>query len=66
MQGLAEVLLGVQPSVSVVSNGAECIMIDKDFYVKHASDKLIQRIRSDVSHGSAVPFYLTVPQLFEF
>jgi len=44
-QGLADIILGQQTSMCVISNGAECILLDKDFYLHHATDALIQRLR---------------------
>ncbi|KAL3851624.1 hypothetical protein ACJMK2_015357 [Sinanodonta woodiana] len=43
--GLCEVLFEKQPSFSLVSNGAECIMIDKKFFLEHASYAHIVRLR---------------------
>jgi hypothetical protein len=48
LQGLQEAILGNQPSFSVVSNGAECVLIDKNYYVQHASDALLKRLNFEV------------------
>ncbi|XP_071496196.1 uncharacterized protein [Diadema antillarum] len=39
--GVLDLAFGAQPSLSLVSNGAECIMVKKKFYKKHADDKAI-------------------------
>lgn len=38
-----------QPCFSLVSNGVECIMIEKKFFQEHASQKLIVSMRESVS-----------------
>ncbi|KAK3601751.1 hypothetical protein CHS0354_016114 [Potamilus streckersoni] len=43
--GLCEVLFEKQPSFSLVSNGVECIMIDKKFFLEHASYGHMVRLR---------------------
>ncbi|XP_077870075.1 uncharacterized protein LOC144363027 [Saccoglossus kowalevskii] len=43
--GLADVLFDDQPSLSLVSNGAECIVISKRLFMDHASDDLITKLR---------------------
>ena len=48
LQGLAELVHGQQPTFSLVSNGAEFIMIDKRFYVDHAPQALMRRLRAEV------------------
>ncbi|KAI0214542.1 hypothetical protein LSAT2_000360, partial [Lamellibrachia satsuma] len=47
--GLADLLYEQQPNFSLVSNGAECIMIDKRFYVDNAPQALMRRLRAEVS-----------------
>ena len=49
LQGLAELVHGQQPTFSLVSNGAEFIMIDKRFYVDHAPQALMRRLRAEVT-----------------
>ena len=44
-QGLVDVILGGQPTLSVLSNGAECILMDKQFYMQHAPEALLRRLR---------------------
>ncbi|KAH9520426.1 hypothetical protein Btru_060747 [Bulinus truncatus] len=36
-------------SVSLVSLGAECIMLSKSFYMKHANDKVKKRLSETVT-----------------
>ena len=50
LQGLYDIVLGKQPSFCVVSNGAEVIMIDKDFYSENLNDHILKKIRNEVSH----------------
>ena len=38
-----------QPSVSLVSNGAECVVISKQLFLEHAPEHLIHQIRLSVS-----------------
>jgi hypothetical protein len=55
MQGLSDVILGGQPSLSVISNGAECILLDKQFYEQNAPEALLQRLRFyEVCHVHSV------------
>ncbi|XP_071950951.1 cyclic nucleotide-binding domain-containing protein 2-like [Antedon mediterranea] len=39
-------LLHPQTGVSLVSRGAECVMINKEFFIKHASERVLRNIRS--------------------
>ena len=48
-QGLAEMLFEGQPNFSLVSNGAECVMIEKKFFMEHATYKHIVKLREAVS-----------------
>ena len=41
--------IGDQPSFSVVSKGADCLLINKQFYQEHASEKLLREVRQNVS-----------------
>ncbi|XP_045167047.1 uncharacterized protein LOC123530343 [Mercenaria mercenaria] len=43
--GLADMLFENQPHFSLVSNGAECIMIEKKFFLEHASQRLMVALR---------------------
>ncbi|XP_013391621.1 cyclic nucleotide-binding domain-containing protein 2-like [Lingula anatina] len=47
--GLANIVFDDQPSLCIVSNGAECIMINKKFYLEHCPDALMRRLRTTVS-----------------
>ena len=47
-QGLADVLIGDQPSLSVISKGADCLLINKQFYLEHATEKLLRDVRQNV------------------
>lgn len=49
LQGLYDIVLGKQPSFCVVSNGAEVIMIDKDFYSENLNERILKKIRNEVS-----------------
>ncbi|XP_069141505.1 uncharacterized protein [Argopecten irradians] len=46
--GLAGLILEPQPSFCVVSNGADIILIDKDFYMHHTSDILKNKMRQEL------------------
>ncbi|XP_033116114.1 cyclic nucleotide-binding domain-containing protein 2-like [Anneissia japonica] len=43
---IGQEFLHEQSSVSLVSRGAECVMINKEFFVKHASERVLRNIRS--------------------
>ena len=45
---------GSQPSLSIVSNGAEVLMINRRFFLEHAPQKLINHLRNNVSLSSHV------------
>lgn len=49
LQGLADVVLMGQPSMCLVSNGAECIMINKEFFQEHCSQKLQRKLLQIIS-----------------
>ncbi|XP_013412839.1 uncharacterized protein LOC106175407 isoform X1 [Lingula anatina] len=46
--GLTEFIYGKQTSLSLVSNGAECIMIEKKFFSEHAPQALMNRLREEI------------------
>ncbi|CAC5410324.1 unnamed protein product [Mytilus coruscus] len=46
--GLADLILDPQPNFCVVSNGADCILIDKHFYMEHTTDLLKNRLRNEL------------------
>lgn len=48
LQGLCDIVLGEQPSFCVVSNGAEVILIDKEFYTEHVTDQILKELRAEV------------------
>ena len=48
-QGLSDLFFDNQPSMTLVSNGAECISISKKLFMEHASHAFVTRIREDVS-----------------
>ncbi|XP_059167745.1 uncharacterized protein LOC131949800 [Physella acuta] len=47
--GLAQCLFPEQPSMAVVSNGADCLMISKKLFLSHASPDMMRRLRVEVS-----------------
>ena len=49
LQGLADIVLEEQTSFTIVSNGADCVLVNKQFYLEHASEKLLRKLRQDVS-----------------
>ncbi|XP_038047769.1 cyclic nucleotide-binding domain-containing protein 2-like [Patiria miniata] len=51
--GLSELMFSDQPSVSLISNGAECVVISKQFFLEHAPEHLIHQTRLKVTpYGS--------------
>ncbi|XP_078692013.1 uncharacterized protein LOC144922229 [Branchiostoma floridae x Branchiostoma belcheri] len=46
--GLSDFLFDEQPSLILVSNGAECVMISKKLYRRHANDELLRRLRTQI------------------
>ena len=48
LQGLAGILFADQPGLSLISNGAECILIDKSFYLAKCPQKVLQRLKIEV------------------
>ena len=49
LQGLSDLFFEDQPSMTLVSNGAECISIHKKLFEDYASHAFMTRIRGDVS-----------------
>ncbi|KAL3851983.1 hypothetical protein ACJMK2_015672 [Sinanodonta woodiana] len=47
--GLAQVFFEDQPSMILVSNGAECVMLSKKVYRENCSPALLERLRQEVS-----------------
>ncbi|XP_022080342.1 uncharacterized protein LOC110973663 [Acanthaster planci] len=45
--GLTGVVFSDQPSLSLVSNGAECIVINKKFYLEHATEETLRGLRRE-------------------
>ncbi|XP_067932810.1 uncharacterized protein [Watersipora subatra] len=43
-KGLADLVLGEQPNMCLISNGAECLMIKKDFYMDHCPQSLLRKL----------------------
>ncbi|XP_041349461.1 uncharacterized protein LOC121368779 [Gigantopelta aegis] len=46
--GLVDVILGKQTSFCVISNGADCLLINKQFYLDHVSEPLFRKIRHEL------------------
>ncbi|CAH1273854.1 CNBD2 [Branchiostoma lanceolatum] len=46
--GLSDFLFDEQPSLILVSNGAECVMISKKLYRRHANDELLRKLRTQI------------------
>ncbi|KAL3852329.1 hypothetical protein ACJMK2_015986 [Sinanodonta woodiana] len=46
--GLTDLILGEQPNFCLVSNGADCILVNKHFYMDHASEKLLRDMKQEV------------------
>ena len=49
VQGLAALVFPDQPSLCLVSNGAECMFIDKRFYMDNCPPELSRRLKTEVS-----------------
>ncbi|XP_030843362.1 uncharacterized protein LOC115924725 [Strongylocentrotus purpuratus] len=43
--GLVDVLFSEQPSLSLISNGAECMVMSKHFFLQHANDDMLHRVK---------------------
>jgi len=48
IQGLVDVIHADQPSLSLVSNGAQCIVIHKRLYLDHAPLTLLSTLPTQV------------------
>ncbi|XP_071816737.1 uncharacterized protein [Apostichopus japonicus] len=46
--GVLDIAFGPQPSLTLVSNGAECIMISKKLYLKHITEGNIKAINDEM------------------
>ncbi|KAL8560972.1 hypothetical protein ACOMHN_061186 [Nucella lapillus] len=46
--GLSDLFCENQPSMTLVSNGAECVSISKKLFLEHASHAFLTRIREDI------------------
>ncbi|XP_071476910.1 uncharacterized protein [Diadema antillarum] len=44
-KGLVDVLFSEQPSLSLVSHGAECMVMSKQFFLQHATDDMLHRVK---------------------
>jgi len=51
-----EVILGEQPSFSVISSGAECLLIDKNLYLKFLTEDLQKTLRVKVNSSCSCTF----------
>ena len=51
-QGLAPLVFPDQPGMCLVSNGAECVLIEKKLYEAHCPKHLSQRLKTEVSRCS--------------
>lgn len=48
-QGLAPLVFPEQPGLCLVSNGAECVLIQKKLYEQHCPHELRRRLKTEVS-----------------
>ncbi|XP_061175978.1 uncharacterized protein LOC133184925 [Saccostrea echinata] len=46
--GLSDLILEQKTNFSIVSNGADVILIDQQFYLKHAPEKLLSKMRQEL------------------
>ena len=51
-QGLASQVYSNQPCLSLVSNGADCLLMSKQFFFRHGSDKVINALHQQVLRHS--------------
>ena len=49
IKGLTDAVLGDQPSLCVASTGAECIILHKKYFLSQAPEKLINKLKQEVS-----------------
>ncbi|XP_052212325.1 uncharacterized protein LOC127831379 isoform X1 [Dreissena polymorpha] len=47
--GIQQVLIESQPSLTLVSAGAECILLNKKFFKEHVDPNMLQKLKSQVS-----------------
>lgn len=47
--GLDPVLFNDQPTLALISNGAECLMLHKKFYLDNMTDEVLKKLRELVS-----------------
>nr|XP_032825608.1 uncharacterized protein LOC116951227 [Petromyzon marinus] len=47
--GLVDALLGTQSGFALVSDGAECLLIPRQLFLRHAPPALLERLRREVS-----------------
>ena len=45
---MADLIHYDQPALSLISNGAECMLIRKKFFTDHASQHLLNKVRHEV------------------
>jgi len=43
--GVTSTIFENQPSLSIVSNGADCLLLSKQFFIKHCSDKMLTQLK---------------------
>ena len=47
--GLNDILFNDQPNMQLISNGCECILIDKDYFIRNATKKFLKELCTQVS-----------------
>jgi len=47
--GLQDILFDSQPSMQLISNGCECILIQKEFFIQNSSVEYLKHLRKTVS-----------------
>ena len=53
-QGVTSTIFENQPSLNVVSNGADCLLLSKQFFTKHCSEKMLTRLKEQVCYMNTV------------
>ena len=60
LQGVGDVVFReVQPNLSVVSNGAECLLVSKPFFRQHSTEGIINNLRRTVRRATQHVVFLT-------
>lgn len=59
-QGLSDMVFPHQPTLTLVSNGAECLLVGKKLLLDHATPDFLARLQEAVGHGLLHPGFLSL------